>query len=115
MNQLKKLVFATGVLSLMCLPTSSLATQTLPEEFHPEAPRDTNIFSVEPTVINERYYTSGRAESNLHFKLNVLPEGAPIPDVDPPEAIKMQIKKPDVKAPEVVSPVTTSKSADSKK
>ncbi len=115
MNQFKKLFFVPGILSLLYTPTSSNAAQTLPEEFHPEAPRDTNLLQLEPTVINERYYTSGRAESNHHFKLNTLPEGAPIPDNDPPEAIKKQDKKPEVKAPDTVSaPATTSKSASPK-
>lgn len=44
-----------------------------------EGPRDTNMFQVEPTVIDERHYTSGRAER--HQKMSpTLPEGAPIPD-----------------------------------
>jgi len=43
------------------------------------APRDMNMFQVEPTVIDERYYTSGRAER--HQKISpTLPEGSPIPD-----------------------------------
>ncbi|MBZ0189132.1 MAG: hypothetical protein K8F91_23005, partial [Candidatus Obscuribacterales bacterium] len=52
----------------------------LPEEIgRVEGPRDTNIFQVEPTVIDERHYTTGRAER--HQKTSpTLPEGAPIPD-----------------------------------
>ena len=52
----------------------------LPEEIgRVEGPRDTNIFQVEPTVIDERHYSSGRAER--HQKTSpTLPEGAPIPD-----------------------------------
>lgn len=43
--------------------------------------RDMNLFQVEPTVIDERYYTSGRAER--HQKTSpTLPYGAPIPDND---------------------------------
>lgn len=46
-----------------------------------EGPRDMNMFQVEPTVIDERHYTSGRAER--HQKTSpTLPEGAPIPDSD---------------------------------
>ena len=46
-----------------------------------ESPRDMNMFQVEPTVIDERHYTSGRAER--HQKTSpTLPEGAPIPDSD---------------------------------
>jgi uncharacterized protein YfaS (alpha-2-macroglobulin family) len=44
-------------------------------------PRDTNFFQVEPSVIDERHYTSGRAER--HQKTSpTLPEGWPIPDND---------------------------------
>lgn len=44
-----------------------------------EGPRDVNMFQVEPTVIDERHYTTGRAER--HQKTSpTLPEGAPIPD-----------------------------------
>lgn len=52
----------------------------LPEEIgRVEGPRDMNIFQVEPTVIDERHYTSGRSER--HQKTSpTLPEGAPIPD-----------------------------------
>jgi hypothetical protein len=43
--------------------------------------RDMNLFQVEPTVIDERHYTSGRAER--HQKTSpTLPYGAPIPDND---------------------------------
>ncbi|MBS1999500.1 MAG: A-macroglobulin complement component, partial [Cyanobacteria bacterium SZAS LIN-2] len=46
-----------------------------------ERPREANFFQVEPTVIDERHYTSGRAER--HQKTSpTLPEGAPIPDND---------------------------------
>ncbi|MDP3507803.1 MAG: pilus assembly protein N-terminal domain-containing protein [Candidatus Melainabacteria bacterium] len=52
----------------------------LPEDIgRVEGPRDTNIFQVEPTVVDERHYSSGRAER--HQKTSpTLPEGAPIPD-----------------------------------
>jgi Flp pilus assembly secretin CpaC len=52
----------------------------LPEEIgRVEGPRDTNIFAVEPTVVDERHYTSGRDER--HQKTSpTLPEGSPIPD-----------------------------------
>jgi Flp pilus assembly secretin CpaC len=52
----------------------------LPEEIgRVEGPRDTNLFQVEPTVIDERYYTSGRAERQQKTS-PTLPEGSPIPD-----------------------------------
>jgi len=52
----------------------------LPEEIgRVEGPRDINLFQVEPTVIDERHYTSGRSER--HQKTSpTLPEGSPIPD-----------------------------------
>jgi Flp pilus assembly secretin CpaC len=52
----------------------------LPEEIgRVEGPRDMNLFQVEPTVLDERHYTSGRDER--HQKTSpTLPEGSPIPD-----------------------------------
>ncbi len=52
----------------------------LPEEIgRVEGPRDLNVFQVEPTVIDERHYTSGRSER--HEKISpTLPEGSPIPE-----------------------------------
>jgi len=52
----------------------------LPEEIgRVEGPRDLNLFQVEPTVVDERHYTSGRDER--HQKTSpTLPEGASIPD-----------------------------------
>ncbi|MCC6979836.1 MAG: A-macroglobulin complement component [Candidatus Melainabacteria bacterium] len=44
-----------------------------------EGPRDVNMFQVEPTVIDERHYTAGRAERRQKTS-PTLPEGAPIPD-----------------------------------
>jgi pilus assembly protein CpaC len=52
----------------------------LPEEIgRVEGPRDTNMFQVEPSVVDERHYTSGRDER--HQKTSpTLPEGSAIPD-----------------------------------
>jgi Flp pilus assembly secretin CpaC len=52
----------------------------LPEEIgRTEGPRDMNLFQVEPTVLDERHFTSGRSER--HQKTSpTLPDGAPIPD-----------------------------------
>lgn len=54
----------------------------IPEEIgRVEGPRDSNLFQVEPTVLDERHYSTGRAER--HQKTSpTLPEGAPIPDSD---------------------------------
>lgn len=44
-----------------------------------QGPRDMNMFHVEPTVLDERHYSSGRAER--HQKTSpTLPNGAPVPD-----------------------------------
>jgi len=52
----------------------------LPEEISKvEGPRDTNFLQVEPTVLDERYWRSGRAEKTLQLP-GVLPPEAPIPD-----------------------------------
>ena len=52
----------------------------LPEDIgRVEGARDLNLFQVEPTVIDERHYVSGRSER--HQKTSpTLPEGSPIPD-----------------------------------
>ncbi|HEY9754453.1 MAG TPA: pilus assembly protein N-terminal domain-containing protein [Oculatellaceae cyanobacterium] len=52
----------------------------LPEDIgRVEGSRDLNLFQVEPTVIDERHYTSGRSER--HQKTSpTLPEGSTIPD-----------------------------------
>ena len=52
----------------------------LPEDIgRVEGPRDMNMLQVEPSVVDERHYTSGRSER--HQKTSpTLPEGAPIPD-----------------------------------
>jgi len=78
----------------------------LPEEIgRVEAPRDMNIFAIEPTVIHERYYTSGRAERHQYVG-NVLPEGAPIPDNDAPVATGVVKHKPSA-APKPSAGTTT--------
>jgi pilus assembly protein CpaC len=52
----------------------------LPEEIsRVEGPRDTNLFQVEPTVIDERFWTSGRSE-RYQKTTPTLPEGSPIPE-----------------------------------
>lgn len=52
----------------------------LPEEIgRVEGPRDMNIFQVEPTVVDERHYSSGRDERHQRTS-PTLPEGSAIPD-----------------------------------
>ncbi len=63
-------------------PELSVEQMRVPEEIgRVEGPRDVNLFQVEPTVLDERHFTTGRAER--HQKTSpTLPEGAPIPDSD---------------------------------
>jgi hypothetical protein len=59
----------------------------LPEEIgRIEAPRDMHLFQVEPTTLDEEYYTSGRDERH-QFIGNTLPSGADIPDSDFPVSV----------------------------
>ena len=52
----------------------------IPEEIsRSENARDTNIFQVEPTIVDERYMTSGQSEAPQRIPTE-LPAGAPIPD-----------------------------------
>jgi Flp pilus assembly secretin CpaC len=54
----------------------------LPEEISKvEGPRDTNMLQVEPTIVDERYNTSGRSERNQKIP-GIQPGNAPIPDSD---------------------------------
>ena len=75
----------------------------LPEEIgRVEAPRDLNLIQVEPSMIHERYYTTGQCERRQNVG-NVLPEGASIPDSDP-APVKANVQAVPVKtlAPAVV-------------
>lgn len=85
-----KLQSALMALALLALPSPALADETaapagsLRARFGKalgrfEGPRDMNLFQLEPSVLNERYYTSGESEHH-QFVGNVLPAGAPIPD-----------------------------------
>jgi hypothetical protein len=76
-------VAAAFAASLSALP-GQCDTQRLPGELgRMEGPRDMNLFAIEPSILNERFYTSGKAERR-QFIGNVLPAGAPIPDNDAP-------------------------------
>ncbi|MBI5174856.1 MAG: hypothetical protein HY986_18360 [Candidatus Melainabacteria bacterium] len=85
-----KLQSALMALALLALPSPALADETaapagsLRARFGKalgrfEGPRDMNLFQLEPSILNERYYTSGESEHH-QFVGNVLPAGAPIPD-----------------------------------
>jgi hypothetical protein len=79
------LVFSGVVLcGAVAAPLVASANQfKLPEEIgRIEAPRDLNLIQVEPTMLDERYYTTGRCERRQNVG-NILPAGADIPDSDP--------------------------------
>jgi hypothetical protein len=76
----------------------------LPEESGREAPRDTNLFQVEPTILDEQYYISGKCERH-QFVGNTLPADAPIPDTDGPMPISsINVKRSVSLAPSAVLP-----------
>ena len=61
----------------------------LPEEIgRKENSGDMNLMQLQPTVLNERHYTSGKSERKQRMS-PTLPEGAPIPDRDPTPAEKI--------------------------
>lgn len=68
-----------------------------------EGDRDLNLFQVEPSIINERYYTSGKSERSQYVG-NVLPAGAPIPDNDAPAPVQ---KTPEPAKSETPTPAKT--------
>lgn len=85
-NLKHSMLFYSMVVTLGALtaPLAASASQfQLPEEIgRIEGARDLNLIQLEPTMIDERYYTSGRCERTQHVG-NILPVGAEIPDSDP--------------------------------
>jgi hypothetical protein len=77
---------------------------------------DMNMFQLEPSILNERFFTSGKADRQ-QFCGKVLPAGAPIPDSDAPlsEQSKPAPKAKETtavkEAKETPSATTTSKDA----
>lgn len=73
-----------GTAALSTLLPANADQFKLPEEIgRVEGSRDMNLLQLEPSVLNERYYTKGTAERHQYVG-NVLPYGAPIPDVEEP-------------------------------
>lgn len=105
-------IAATLSLLFLGLCTPAYADFRLPEEIgRVEGARDINIFQVEPTIIDERFYTSGRSERHQYVG-KVLPYGAPVPDTDWPVKINVRPQSsaasPTAAAPHgVPSPNTT--------
>ncbi|HEY9681806.1 MAG TPA: hypothetical protein V6C86_09510 [Oculatellaceae cyanobacterium] len=79
-----KLVVVGALLFFGNLAVPALADQfKMPEELgRVEGNRDLNLIQVEPTVIHERYYTTGQCERHQYVG-NTLAAGAEIPDSDP--------------------------------
>lgn len=90
--------------AVMVVPSIQAEPAMASDKPFTDAPRDMNMFQIEPTIIDERYYTSGRAER--HQKTSpTLPYGAPIPDRDAaPDLSKTSVE---TKATEKVETKTT--------
>jgi hypothetical protein len=70
-------------------PNKTTKTKPAGDDF--DGDRSLNMFQVEPTVINEKYYTSGKAEHHQYVG-KTLPFGAEIPDNDGPVNKKVEPK-----------------------
>lgn len=91
----KSLVIALAVLASIHPSAHSQAEGHIPAASEApvvEGPRDTHACGVEPTVLDDRYYRSGRAEKTLRLP-GVLPPEAPIPDTAPKKANAIQQQK----------------------
>lgn len=94
-------IVLTSSYSLSFVPAQADQSR-LPEDMGREAPRDTNIFQVEPTILDERYYTSGKEERH-QFIGNTLPADAPIPDTQGAMPLTSRLGHP-AAAPIVLAP-----------
>lgn len=92
----------------MAIASATAAQPASAKEFgRSEKTGDMNVFQVEPSILNERFYTSGKAERQ-QFCGKVLPAGAPIPDNDAPLSEQKPVAK-EVK--EIPSSSSSSKDA----
>ncbi len=102
----KQIAAIATLLTLATLPALADNGKRTGELGRFEGNRDLNLFQLEPSIINERFYTSGKAERTQYVG-NVLPAGAPIPDNDAPAPVQ--------KSPEPAKSATPAKSeADTK-
>ena len=68
----------------LAITTAAAAQPASAKEFgRSEKSGDMNMFQLEPSILNERLYSSGKAERTQYCG-KVLPAGAPIPDNDAP-------------------------------
>lgn len=78
------IVAAVAILAGVFAQPAQCDSLRLPAELgRMEGARDMNLFAIEPSILNERFYTSGKAERHQYIG-NVLPAGAPVPDNDAP-------------------------------
>ena len=76
-------IIALTIVALAIASAAATQSASAKEFGRSEKPGDMNIFQVEPSILNERFYTSGKAERQQYCG-KVLPAGAPIPDNDAP-------------------------------
>jgi hypothetical protein len=94
----KHLATIATLLTLATLPALADNGKRVGELGRFEGDRDLNLFQVEPSIINERFYTSGKAERTQYVG-NVLPAGAPIPDSDAPTPVQKSTDPAKTSAP----------------
>lgn len=95
-------------LTFVALAIASVAQPASAKEFgRSEKTGDMNMFQVEPSIINERFFSSGKADRQ-QFCGKVLPAGAPIPDNDAPLS---EQSKPAPKEVKEIPSSSTSKDA----
>lgn len=93
----------------MAIASATAAQPASAKEFgRSEKAGDMNMLQVEPSIINERFYTSGKADRQ-QFCGKVLPAGAPIPDNDAPLSEQSKPAAKEVK--EIPSSSSSSKDA----
>jgi len=76
-------IIALTIVALAIASAAATQSASAKEFGRSEKPGDMNMFQVEPSILNERFYTSGKAERQQYCG-KVLPAGAPIPDNDAP-------------------------------
>ncbi len=101
-------------LTVVALAIASAATQAASaKEFgRTETPGDMNLFQIEPSILNERFYTSGKAERQQYCG-KVLPAGAAIPDNDAPLSEQKPVSKESKEIKEVKETSSSAPAASS--
>lgn len=105
----KNIATLATLLTLATLPALADNAKKVGEMGRFEGNRDLNLFQVEPSIINERFYTSGKSERTQYVG-NVLPAGAPIPDNDAPTPVQKSTEPAKTPAPAKSDAATKSES-----